>query len=194
VLITIPIMDSMDIFNGVAKKLLLGGVGVMPSDTIYGLSCLALDKKAVERIYKLKGRDSKKPVIVLISNLQMLDLLSIDKAQAEVIKKYWPGALSVVFPAANSPKWLTRGSGSLAVRWPKNPELCELIDKVGPIVSTSANPENQKPASSIDEAKEYFGNSVGFYIDGGELDSEASTIAELKDGELNVIRPGAVRI
>lgn len=171
-----------------------GRVGVLPSDTIYGLSCRALDKKAVERIYELKGRDSTKPVIVLISKVEMLDLLSINSEQAESSKKYWPGPLSVIFDAPNAPAWLTRASGSLAVRWPADAELCELIDKTGPIVSTSANPEGQSPAKDINEAKKYFGDNVDFYIDAGELHNQPSTIAELKAGELKVIRSGATKI
>ncbi len=182
----------MDIYEEVTQKLKTGAVGVMPSDTVYGLSCKALDENAVERVYKLKHRNPKKPVIVLISNLQMLDLLSTDSNQAEVVKKYWPGPLSVIFPAVNSPAWLTRDSGSLAVRWPDNPELCELIDKVGPLVSSSANIKDQPPAKNIAEAKKYFKDKVDFYVDAGELDGQPSTIAELKKNELRVVRQGPI--
>jgi L-threonylcarbamoyladenylate synthase len=186
--------DSKNFDVKVVEALKTGGVGVMPSDTIYGLSCRALDEKAVERIYNLKGRDSKKPVIVLISNLQMLDLLSIDRKQTELVKKYWPGPLSVVFDAPNAPVWLTRGSDTLAIRWPADNQLCKLIDEAGPIVSTSANPEGQAPAANIEQAKEYFGDEVDFYVDTGELKSQPSTIAKIEDGELRIIRPGAASI
>lgn len=184
--------DSFD--NEIIVRLQNGGVGVLPTDTIYGLSCQALDKQAVERIYELKGRNSKKPVVVLISDLNMLDLLSIDKASAEVIKKFWPGKLSAIFEAPNAPAWLTRGAGSLAVRWPDYPELCKLIDESGPLVSTSANPEGKTPANSIETTRHYFGESVDFYVDTGPLNGLPSTIVEIKPGQLEVIRQGVLKL
>lgn len=169
-------------------------MGVLPSDTIYGLSCRALDEKAVQRIYELKDRNSNKPFVVLISDLTMLDLLSIDNSQTEVVKKYWPGPLSVIFNSPDSPTWLTRDTNSLAVRWPNDKNLCHLIDQVGPIISTSANPEDQTTAKNITEAKAYFGKKVDFYVDAGELKSEPSTLVKIEDGKLKVIRPGVIKI
>lgn len=167
----------------------------MPSDTIYGLSCRALDEKAVERIYQLKYRRPDKPLIILISNLKMLNALGVRYNKAiTTLEKHWPGPLSVIFDAPNAPAWLTRGSGSLAVRWPADQELCKLINKIGPIISTSANPEGQKPAGSTNEAKKYFGDKVDFYVDAGELNHAASTVAVLKNQQLKVIRPGEVKI
>ncbi len=165
----------------------------MPSDTIYGLSCRALGEVAVERLHKLKDRSAGKPFIILISNIKMLDLLSISKSQAEPAFKYWPGALSAILES-KAPKFLTLNTNSLAVRMPNQPDLLKLIDKVGPIVSTSANLEGGKPAQSVAEAKSIFADKLDFYVDVGPLDGSQSTLAALKDGRLEVIRQGAVRI
>lgn len=171
-----------------------GGAGVLPTDTIYGLSCRALDKMAVERVHQIKSRDSQKPFIVLISNLKMLDLLSISPQQSESVRRYWPGALSVIFRTSRAPVWLQRGTYSLAVRMPDYPELLELIDKVGPLISTSANFQGQPPVHSVPEARTVFGDRLDFYVDAGWLDNPASTLVKLDDGKLQVIRQGAVRI
>ena len=171
-----------------------GRVGLLPTDTIYGLSGRAADKPAVERIYRLKNRGSRKPLIILISDLKMLDLLSISAEQAEAVDPYWPGALSVIFRTDQAPDWLQRGTGSLAVRLPNFPELLALIDRVGPLVSTSANIRGQRPVPSIQEARKIFGDRIDFYVDGGLLNGKPSTLAALDGDRLNVIRPGAVKI
>lgn len=184
--------DSLD--EKIIALLNAGAVGVLPSDTIYGLSCRALDKDAVERIYKLKRRSDTKPAIVLISNQKMLDLLSIDTEQLEPIKGHWPGPLSVILDAPKAPAWLLRGGTSLAVRWPEDSKLTDLIDRTGPLISTSANPEGGTPATSIDDAKNYFGDKSDFYIDIGKLDNQPSTLVEIKDGRPRIVRQGVARI
>lgn len=168
-------------------------VGLLPSDTIYGLSARALDEAAVERIHKIKGRDSGKPLIVLISDLKMLDLLSISVDQVKLVEKYWPGALSVIF-TSDAPEFLTRGTGSLAVRMPDSPDLTALINQVGPLVSTSANLEGEAPARNVAEAKAVFGGQLGFYVDAGELNNPPSTLVVINSGKLKVVRQGAVKI
>jgi L-threonylcarbamoyladenylate synthase len=171
-----------------------GGAGFMPADTIYGLSCQALDKAAVERIYKLKYRYEGKPFIILIANVAQFRILKIDPAAAEPIKKYWPGGITYICNAPNTPDWLQRGTKTLAIRVPDHKELRGLIEKVGPIVSTSANPYARKPAASLEQAKDYFGEKLDFYVDAGKIDGLPSTIVRLKSGKLEVLREGAVKI
>jgi len=166
----------------------------MPTDTIYGLSASALDKDAVERIHSIKGRDSSKPLIVLIANLEMLDLLSIYKEQAKIIEEYWPGAVSLEFNASDSPSWLHRGRGHFAIRMPDHDTLRELISQVGPIVSTSANIQGGEPASNLDQAQAIFGEKLDFYVDAGKLVGQSSTLVINEGGRLKVVREGAVKI
>ncbi len=148
----------------------------------------------MERVRRIKGRDSHKPFIVLISDLKMLDLLSISEEQAEPLRRYWPGALSVIFPAAQAPAWLQRGTRSLAIRIPDHPKLLALIDKVGPLVSTSANIQGEPPVHSAQEAQGLFGDTIDFYVDAGPLYSEPSTLAATDGHQLRVIRQGTVKI
>lgn len=166
----------------------------MPSDTIYGLSVRALDKAAVEKLHALKGRAQNKPFIILISNIWQLKDLGIKELSLELITKYWPGPLTIIFDAPKSPKWLHQGSGSLAVRLPKPKKLRDLIHKVGPIISTSANHEGQLPAKSADQAKKFFGEELDFYVDIGEIVAVPSTIVKLTGGKLETLREGAVKI
>jgi L-threonylcarbamoyladenylate synthase len=170
-----------------------GAIGLLPTDTIYGLSAVAMKKDAVEKIHNLKKRDDKKPLIVLVSSIKQFQLLGINDSQPKAIKKYWPGPLSVIFESFVILKWLDLGTKSLAVRMPDNKELLDLIKKTGPIVSSSANLQGQKPASSVKEAEEFFGSSLDFYVDVGPLEGQPSTLAKIENNQLIVIREGAYK-
>jgi L-threonylcarbamoyladenylate synthase len=186
------VTDSFD--YKVINLLQQGGVGLLPTDTIYGLSCCALNQQAVERIHKLKGRDQSKPFIILISDLKILNMLSISPEQAKAAQPYWPGALSLEFQTPNSPVWLHQSLKHFAIRMPDHPELQNLIRRVGPIVSTSANLQGEPPVHSAQEAQKIFGNQLDFYVDVGNLDNPPSTLALLENGQLKVVRQGAVKI
>jgi L-threonylcarbamoyladenylate synthase len=170
-----------------------GAIGLLPTDTIYGLSAVAMKKDAVEKIHNLKKRDDKKPLIVLVSSIKQFQLLGINDSQPKAIKKYWPGPLSIEFEAKKTPLWLHRGMYYFAVRMPDNIELLELINNTGPIVSSSANLQGQKPASSVKEAEEFFGSSLDFYVDVGPLEGQPSTLAKIENNQLIVIREGAYK-
>jgi L-threonylcarbamoyladenylate synthase len=171
-----------------------GSVGFLPTDTIYGLSAVAMNEQAVERIHHLKGRDGSTPLIVLIADIEQLDSLGLKKDDADLIKKYWPGPLSVEFDAASAPSWLHRGNRFFAVRMPNNKELRELINTTGPIVSTSANLHGKKPASTTSEAERYFGKKLDFYVGAEKLEGEPSTLVKIENGQIKVLRQGAFPI
>ncbi|MDO8240467.1 MAG: L-threonylcarbamoyladenylate synthase [Candidatus Moranbacteria bacterium] len=174
-----------------------GGVGVLPTDTLYGLVGSALREDAVERIYQLRQRDLNKPPIILISSLADLEFFGIvlDDEVREKIADFWPGQVSVILPCASEKfQYLQRGQNSLAFRWPDRSDLLELLDKAGPLVAPSANIEGLAPARTITEAQNYFGEQIDFYVDQGEIDSPPSTIVRIEDGELRVVREGAVEI
>jgi len=168
------------------------GVVVMPTDTIYGIVGKALQKNTVERIYKIKGRSPDKPCIVLIGDIKELQKFGIKiiKKQEEILKKYWPGPVSIILDCTdNKFKYLHRGTKTLAFRMPSSQVLRDLLLKVGPLIAPSANPEARLPSKNIEEAKKYFGNFVDLYIDGGELTSKASKLIKLNgDGSLLVLR------
>jgi L-threonylcarbamoyladenylate synthase len=113
------------------QTLLKNDVSIIPTDTLYGLVGRALSKKAVEKIYKLKGRKPTKPLIILISSLKDLELLKIDwKSKNTFLKKVWPGAMSVILPCTNKKfEYLHRGTKSLAFRMPDDKKLLALIRK-----------------------------------------------------------------
>lgn len=165
-------------FSHIVNLLKKGKIGVMPTDTIYGIVGLALNPQTVEKIYALRKREKDKPFIILISSLNDLKKfdVTLTKEQENFLKKIWPNPVSVVLH-------------NLAFRMPKNKKLLKLLRAVGPLVAPSANIAGAKPAQTIDQAKQYFGDSV-FYVDGGEIISKPSALIEFSDTGVKVLRPG----
>lgn len=183
--------------KNLAKIIKNGGIGVIPTDTLYGLVGSAFSKKAVEKIYKVKKRNPKKPLIIIIGAITDLKLFEIrpSKEESAILKNIWPGKISVILPC-NLKKftYLHRKTKSLAFRLPKKQNLLDLIKKTGPIVAPSANPKNFPPAENIAEAKKYFGDTVDFYASEGKIKSKPSTLIEIKNGKIIEKRQGAVKI
>jgi len=178
----------------ISKLIRCNGIGVIPTDTIYGVAASALSKKTVSRAYKILKRNPKKPFIILIGSIKDLAIfgVKIDKSTENILKKLWPGKVSVILPIkAKKFEYLHREAKTLAFRLPKKKTLISLLKKTGPLISTSANPQGKKPAQSILEAKKYFGDQIDFYIRGGKMISLPSTLVEIKRGQVNVLRKGA---
>ncbi|MDO8429931.1 MAG: L-threonylcarbamoyladenylate synthase [bacterium] len=173
--------------------LLRGGIGVLLTDTIYGLVGSALSKMAVERIYKVRKRNSKKPFIILISSVKDLNYFGVklDQKTKALLKKIWPGPVSVILPCSSGKFYfLHRGTKILAFRLPKLNWLRNLLRKTGPLVAPSANPEGLPPAKTIKEAKKYFGNEADFYVNGGQQAALPSSLVRFKNGQILIEREG----
>jgi L-threonylcarbamoyladenylate synthase len=163
----------------------LGKIIVYPTDTIYGLGCLADNKKAINKIYRIKKREKKKPLIVLISSFKMLKkYFLVDKKQEACLRKIWPGKISVILNKKTIlPGELSGGLSSVAVRLPKSQFLTKMISKSGsPLVSTSLNLSGKKPVENVTNLSKYFtGSKPDFIVDGGVLLGEPSTLIDLRD-------------
>lgn len=180
-----------------APLLLQGNMGVVPTDTMYGVVASALNKEAVERLYAIRKRVAVKPCIILIPSISNIRQFGIhpDARTIDILKAWWPGKVSVVLPCSSKKhEYLHRGTWSLAFRIPDSAPLRELLKRTGPIVAPSANIEGQPPARTIEEAYAYFGNSVDFYVNAGELPITPSTLVSIKDKEITLLRQGAVTI
>lgn len=165
------------------KILKNGGVAVIPTDTLYGLVSSAFSSLAISKIYKLKERDINKKMIILISSVRDLKKfgIKITKEQAKILKKFWPGEVSIIL-------------SDIAFRLPNKKNLIYLIKKVGPIVAPSANTEGNIPAKTIEEAIKYFGDNVDIYIDEGEKISGPSTLIKIENDKIEILREGKIKI
>lgn len=180
------------------KTIKNGGVGVIPTDTIYGLVGSALNKKAVQRIYKARKRNLKKPLIILISKISDLNLFGVDKIPKKDLSRAWPNKISIILPLSKEGilkyKHLHRGTKKLAFRLPKNKKLLQILKKTGPLVAPSANFEGEKPAENIKEAEKYFKDSIDFYYGKQTLKGAGSTLLEFDGEKFSLKREGAVSL
>lgn len=171
-----------------------GAVGVLPTDTLYGLVCAAKNEESVKRLYALKSRE-RKPGTIIAANIDQLIDLGVKARYLKAVQHFWPGAISVVIPIPAELDYLHAGAQSLPVRIPDNPELLHLLKEIGPLITTSANMPDKKPAATLAEAKNIFGDSVDFYVEGGDFSNrEPSTIIRIVDDAIEILREGAVKI
>lgn len=174
--------------DDIARLLQQGGVGILRTDTLYGIVASARSEAAVERVYAIKGRTPTKPPIILIASTDQL-LNVYDSTTLARLKTLWPGKVSVILPAPGAPAWLVRSGDSLAYRMPDATELRDLLRRTGPLIAPSANPEGLSPAMSIHEAVAYFGEKVDFYVDGGVVEDDTpSQLYRLLDDGMERLR------
>jgi len=179
-------MPNSKIVKEIGQDIKKGLIGVIPTDTIYGVVCSAMNKKSVEKLYKIRKRDLKKPMIILISSIKDLSLFNV-KIDKKITGKYWPGKVSIIAPV-NKLEYLHRGKKSLAFRLPDNKDLIKVLKISGPIVAPSANIEGKEPAETIEEAYNYFQDKADFYVDCGKLKSKPSKIVSLLNNKIEIIR------
>ena len=168
-----------------AAQLLRGGAVVaFPSDTVYGLGASADDEVAQKRIYQIKGRPVGMPLILMVAAESQLEgLVHVDSQAEAMMRKWWPGPLTLVLHAI--------GGGTLGVRIPKHKVALDLLRHAGPLMTTSANLHGRDPAMSAGEAAALSG--VMAVVDGGAArGGTASTVVDLTGPEPHVLREGAI--
>lgn len=174
-----------------AERLVHGEVGVIPTDTLYGIVGSALRPDVVERIYDLRKRDRGKPMIVLISGYEDFARLQIEISQRtkNLLEKVWPGPVSIVVSVpVPGLMYLHRGTSSVAFRMPAKPALRSLLKRVGPIVAPSANIAGESPALTVAEAYASFGDEA-FYLDEGLLNNPPSALVDVRSEPPKILRP-----
>jgi L-threonylcarbamoyladenylate synthase len=171
------------------------GVVVMPTDTIYGIVGMAQSEFVVNRIYNIRNRDLKKPCIILIGDVSELEKFSIilNDVQKNKLQEYWKVGerpTSVILDCSDANlEYLHRGTQSLAFRLPQSSQLRELLLETGPLIAPSANTEKSIESKNTEEAKNYFGDKVDMYVDGGEISGKASRVIRLsKEGLAEIVR------
>lgn len=175
--------------------ILAGKIGLIPTDTVYGIVVSAKNEQSVKRLFSyIKPRDNKTGTVIASSLDQLVDL-GLKRRYLTAVEQFWPGPISVVIPTGHNLEYLHNGKQSLAVRIPKDKELVGLLEQTGPLLTTSANLSGQLEVAVLEQAVELFGDKLDFYVDGGDLSNkQASTIIRINDDAIEVLRSGAVKI
>ncbi|OMC44781.1 threonylcarbamoyl-AMP synthase [Mycobacterium sp. IS-2888] len=173
-----------------------GRLVVMPTDTVYGIGADAFDGTAVAALLSAKGRGRDMPVGVLVGSWHTIEGLvyTMPDGARELIRAFWPGALSLVVTQAPSLQWdLGDARGTVMLRMPLHPVAIELLREVGPMAVSSANVSGRSPAVNADEARNQLGDLVDVYLDAGPSEQQAaSTIVDLTGAAPRILRAGPV--
>jgi len=178
------------------EALKTGRLVVMPTDTVYGIAADAFDSDAVAALLSAKARGRDMPVGVLVGSWHTIEGLvyTVPDGARELIRAFWPGALSLVVRQAPSLQWdLGDARGTVMLRMPLHPVAIELLREVGPMAVSSANVSGRAPAVDADEARSQLGDLVDVYLDAGpSAQQAASTIVDLTGDTPRVLRTGPV--
>ncbi len=177
-----------------------GGVAIFPTDTVYGIGSLP-EKKCVEKIYKIKKRDFSKKIIALISDKAILSELINETSEnikkiENVLEKYWPGELTVIFRAnQNFTKNFDENMETIGIRIPKNETALEIIKNAGGVLlTTSANISGENAVTKTENLSEELIKNVDIIVpnEKSELTGKPSTIVKYENGELTLLRQGNI--
>lgn len=180
-----------------------GGVVIYPTETAYALGSDATNNKAVALIFKIKQRPKEKTLPLIAGSLALVKKWAVLNKQEKVLaKKYWPGALTLVLKSKKD-STLARGvvakDKTIAIRVSGGKIARALSQKLGaPVVSTSANFSGTKEIYSVEDIKKIFkkdSSKLIYVLDGGVLKKRTpSTIAKVKDGQIEILRQGEIKI
>ncbi|MCL2485356.1 MAG: L-threonylcarbamoyladenylate synthase [Endomicrobia bacterium] len=171
-----------------------GGVAVIPTETVYGFAADAFNIEARKTIYKIKGRNFKKPLIIMTADIESVKILTdIPEKALKIAKKFWPGQLTLIFPTTELGKILSGGRDNIGVRIPDNEFMLRLLKEIGtPLWTTSVNSSGDKSAKEFDETMK-FEELVDVMIDGGKCEfSFESTVIDMVKFPYIVIRKGCL--
>ncbi len=192
-------MGKFDTINSLLKN---GGVIAFVTDTVWGIGCFPTNEKAVKKIYEIKHRETKKPLILMSHDIYpLIEYVKqpIGKEAQKLIKKHFPGALTLVLPKSDStPDYITSGLNTVGIRVPNNTTFAEICKNIegGVLATTSANISGEPAALTYEEAQNCIGSKVDMVIEdyGANAQGRASTVAGFKNSEIIIYRQGDVVI
>ena len=173
------------------------GVIAVPTETFYALAVNPFQEEALDRLFALKDRAPEKPVLLMVDGSEMLDQVvrAIPEIAYRLMARFWPGPLSIIFPSLPSlPRLLTGGTGTIAVRQPRQELTCRLIAALGfPITGTSANRAGCRPGVRADKVAREFGDHLDLILEAGPCPGGLpSTIIDVTTSPARLVRAGAI--
>jgi L-threonylcarbamoyladenylate synthase len=180
-----------------AELLGAGQVVVLPTETVYGLAANAWDPAAVARLYEVKGRPARNPIIVHVASLELARrcVRAWPPEAEKLAAAFWPGPLAMVLPRdAGIPDVVTAGGDTVGIRWPSHPFIQAVIHRCGfPLAAPSANLSNQTSPTNATHVREGLGKRVPLIIDGGQAQiGIESTVLDLTERPVRILRPGMI--
>lgn len=188
-----PLHPQPRVVEKAAKVLEDGGLIAYPTDTYYGIGCDLLSRKAIDRLYGLKGRDRKKPLAFLCPDLSDVAKYAIvSKFAYRTMKQLSPGPFTFVLTATKLvPDMMQTRQREVGIRVPQAPLMLAIASQLGrPIVTTSATNQDHEVLIDAKDIKDTLGNRLDLILDGGTQPNEPSTVVSLINDQIEVVRQG----
>lgn len=185
-------MDKKEIIN----ILMTGGILAFPTDTVFGLAC-AMDKDAIRKVYKAKGRDFRKPLPVMCDGPEMIKRIAVVNDKAEkVMECFMPGALTMVFPKKEDvDDVFTQGMNTIGIRVPDDAWILDLIRQLdAPIMVTSANISGNGSLLKWEDVYASMHGKINGIVTENAKGDQASTIVDVTGDEIKILREGPISL
>lgn len=173
-----------------------GNLVVMPTDTIYGIIADATREDVIKKVYEVKKRDYNKPLLILVSNWEMLNslVLNVPDMVKKIANKYWPGPLTILFEKSEKVSdLLTAKSPFVAIRMPKDDRLIEIMNKMNkPLISTSANISSHSSITNPKQLEDELKLKIDLIVDEGTINNDASTLIKVENNKIVILREGSL--
>ena len=182
-------MNEIEKAADVIKK---GGIIAYPTDTLYALGASIYNEDAVRKVYEIKKRPASICLPVAVESVSRIEDVAIMNETAEKLaEKFLPGSLTLILRKRESVPEIVAGE-KIAVRVPSNDMAIRLLSVAGALTATSANIHGRDAPSTVEDAREQMKDKVEMYLDGGKLKGVPSTIVDVSEGAIKVVREGAI--
>lgn len=185
-------------YSNINKENLMGKIIAFPTDTVFGVGALIDDLVAINKIYELKKRDFNKPLAILASSIDdILPYVEITNNKIiEVMNKYWPGALTIIFKKSNLiNNQITKGLDTIAFRIPNSSIAINILKQTGPLATTSVNYSGELPINDYRQIDNLFGDKIDYIVSlNVESSNISSTIIDATTDNIKIIRNGQIKI
>ncbi len=180
--------------NEICDVIQKGGIVAFPTETVYGVGIHFDDEEALERLMEAKNRDYSKAITLMVADKKDISQYAYISPQAQkMIDQFMPGMITLIFKKKESVRdIMTNGKSTIGIRIPDSEFVLSLLKKVGPMLVTSANLSQHSNTTSTQEVLNQLDGRIDLVVDGKTSDNIASTVVDVSQDEIKILRAGKI--
>ncbi|OUN36887.1 L-threonylcarbamoyladenylate synthase [Massilimicrobiota sp. An80] len=180
--------------NEICDVIQKGGIVAFPTETVYGVGIHFNDEEALERLMEAKNRDYSKAITLMVADKKDISQYAYISPQAQkMIDQFMPGMITLIFKKKESVRdIMTNGKSTIGIRIPDSEFVLSLLKKVGPMLVTSANLSQHSNTTSTQEVLNQLDGRIDLVVDGKTSDNIASTVVDVSQDEIKILRAGKI--
>ena len=180
--------------NEICDVIQKGGIVAFPTETVYGVGIHFNDEEALDRLMEAKNRDYSKAITLMVADKKDISQYAYISPQAQkMIDQFMPGMITLIFKKKESVRdSMTNGKSTIGIRIPDSEFVLSLLKKVGPMLVTSANLSQHSNTTSTQEVLNQLDGHIDLVVDGKTSDNIASTVVDVSQDEIKILRAGKI--